>query len=135
MTTATASNPDEPTMDSASTTSTGTGTGTEITPDAAAPPAGNRAAAASYAGRAQANTSGFYRLQGENLQFAPNVVHAPDYILSRNDRARIALPKDGWDWFDTAEAAYTHHNLPLPQPEQTGGLRGPGPRPEASNRP
>ena len=129
MTTATPSNPDEPTMDPA------TSTGTEITPAAAAPPAGSRAAAAaSYAGRARENTSGFYRLQGESLQFAPNVVHAPDYILSRNDRARIALPKDGWDWFDTAEAAYTHHNLPLPQPEQTG-LRGPGPRLEASNRP
>jgi hypothetical protein len=81
------------------------------------------------------NTSGFYRLQGESLQFAPNVVQAPDYILSRSDRARIALPKDGWDWFDTAEAAYAHHNLPLPQPEQTGGPRRPGPWPEASNRP
>lgn len=83
------------------------------------------------------NTSGFYRLQGDALQFAPNVVHAPDYILSRSDRARIALPKDGWDWFDTAEAAYTHHNLPLPQPkpEQTGGPRRPGPWPKASNRP
>lgn len=133
MTTATASNPDEPTMDSASTSSTGT----EITPDAAAPPAGSRAAsAASYtAGRAWGNTSGFYRLQGDALQFAPNVVHAPDYILSRNDRARIALPKDGWDWFDSAEVAYAHHNLPLPQPEQTGGPRRPGPWPEASNRP
>ena len=134
MTTATPFNPDEPTMDPATTTSTGTGT--EITPDAAAPPAGSRAAtAASYAGRARENTSGFYRLQGENLQFAPNVVHAPDYILSRSDRARIALPKDGWDWFDSAEAAYAHHNLPMPQPEPLGGLRGSGPRPEASNRP
>ena len=83
------------------------------------------------------NTSGFYRLQGDALQFAPNVVHATGYILSRSDRARIALPKDGWDWFDTAEAAYAHHNLPLPQPkpEQTGGPRRPGPRPEASHRP
>jgi hypothetical protein len=133
MTIATTSNPDEPTMDPASTT---TSTGTEITPDAAAPPAGSRAAAAaSYAGRARENTSGFYRLQGDSLQFAPNVVQAPDYILSRSDRARIALPKDGWDWFDSAEVAYAHHNLPLPQPEQTGGPRRSGPRPEASNRP
>lgn len=81
------------------------------------------------------NTSGFYRLQGDALQFAPNVVHAPDYILSRSDRARIALPKDGWDWFDTAEAAYAHHNLPMPQPEQTGGPRRPGQWSEPSNRP
>ena len=75
-----------------------------------------------------ANTSGFYRLQGESLQFAPNVVHAPDYILSRSNRAGTALPKDGWDWFDSAEAAYTHHNLPLSQPEQPGRLRRPEPR-------
>ena len=75
-----------------------------------------------------ANTSGFYRLQGQSLQFAPNEVHAPDYTLSRSNRAGTALPKDGWDWFDTAEAAYAHHNLPLPQPEQTGRPRRPEPR-------
>jgi len=74
------------------------------------------------------DTSGFYRLQGDSLQFAPNEVHAPGYTLSRSNRARIALPKDGWDWFDTAEAAYTHHNLPLPQPEQPGRPRHPEPR-------
>jgi hypothetical protein len=81
------------------------------------------------------DTSGFYRLQGDSLQFAPNEVHAPGYTLSRSNRAATALPKDGWDWFHNAEAAYAHHNLPLPQPEPLGGLRGSGPRPEASNRP
>jgi hypothetical protein len=130
MTTATPSTPTEPTMASASTT------GTETTPDAAASAAGTSAAPADLdSAGAKVNTSGFYRLQGQSLQFAPNVVHAPDYLLSRSDRARIALPKDGWDWFDTAEAAYAHHNLPLPQPEQPGGPRRSGPRPEASNRP
>lgn len=67
------------------------------------------------------NSSGFYRRQGDALQFAANAVHAPGYTLNRNDRARIALPKDGWDWFDSREAAYAHHGLPLaaaaPEPE------------------
>jgi hypothetical protein len=88
---------------------------TTPSPDAAAPPAGSSAtSAAPYAGKARANTSGFYRLQGQSLQFAPSVVHAPDYILSSSNRASTALPKDGWDWFDSAEAAYAHHNLPMP---------------------
>ncbi|MCS5698215.1 hypothetical protein NZK32_04060 [Cyanobium sp. FGCU-52] len=67
------------------------------------------------------DTSGFYRLQGDALIHAPNEVHAPQYTLSRSTRAATALPKDGWDWFDCAEAAYAHHNLPLPQ------RAGPGP--------
>ena len=79
------------------------------------------------------DTSGFYRLQGDSLQFAPNEVLAPGYTLSRSTRASTALPKDGWDWFHNAEAAYAHHNLPMPQPEQTGGARRPGSWPEASN--
>lgn len=109
MTTATPSHPDDPTMASASST------GNETTPDAAASPAASSAAhAAARAARARPNTSGFYRLQGQSLQFAANVVHAPDYILSRNDRARIALPKDGWDWFDSSEQAHAHHNLSMP---------------------
>jgi len=65
---------------------------------------------------ATANTSGFYRLLGSVLQFAPTAVHAPGYTLQRSDRARIALPMDGWDWFDSREAACAHHNLPLPAP-------------------
>jgi hypothetical protein len=76
----------------------------------------------------QTDSSGFYRLQGDTLIYAPNEVHAPGYSLSRSTRAATALPKDGWDWFDSAEAAYAHHNLPLPQPAQPGRHRGPEPR-------
>jgi hypothetical protein len=46
------------------------------------------------------DSSGFYRLQGERLQFAPNAVHAPGHSLSRDNR----------------EAAHSHHGLLLPQP-------------------
>ena len=62
------------------------------------------------------DSSGFYRLQGEQLQFAPNAVHAPGYALSRENREALELPHDGWQWFDTSEAAHAHHGLPLPQP-------------------
>jgi hypothetical protein len=76
----------------------------------------------------QSDSSGFYRLDGQSLQFAANEVHAPGYTLTRSSRASTALPKDGWDWFDSAEAAYAHHNLPQPQPEQPGRPRRPEPR-------
>lgn len=62
------------------------------------------------------DSSGFYRLQDGQLQFAPNAVHAPGYSLSRDNREALELPHDGWQWFDTREAAHSHHGLPLPQP-------------------
>ena len=82
----------------------------------------------------QADSSGFYRLQDQKLQFAPNVVHAPGYTLTRESREQLELPKDGWAWFDSSEAAHAHHNLPLPKPEPTGRQRRPEERPEAAAR-
>jgi hypothetical protein len=99
------------------------------TPDTAAPPAPPTGP----------DTSGFYRLQDKALQFAPNEVHAPDYSLSRLDRERLPLPHDGWQWFDTAEAAHAHHGLELPKPEaqvqsqqQRPGQPPPPPRKESA---
>lgn len=97
-----------------------------------------------------ADSSGFYRLQGEQLQFAPNAVHAPGYVLSRDNREALELPHDGWQWFDSIEAAHSHHGLPIPQPAaadpvepqsqgQPGGPRrrhpGTGPRGASAGRP
>jgi len=85
------------------------------------------------------DTSGFYRLQDKTLQFAPNEVHAPDYSLSRLDRERLPLPHDGWQWFDTAEAAHAHHGLELPKPEAQAQEQKPGqpqlPRRKEGGRP
>ena len=96
------------------------------------------------------DTSGFYRLQGEQLQFAPNAVHSPGYSLSRDNREALELPHDGWQWFDSTEAAHSHHGLPMPQPAaadpvetqsqgQSAGPRrrhpGAGPRGASSGRP
>lgn len=99
------------------------------TPDPAAPPAPPTGP----------DTSGFYRLQDKTLQFAPNEVHAPDYSLSRLDRERLPLPHDGWQWFDTAEAAHAHHGLELPKPEAQAQEQKPGqpqlPRRKEGGRP
>lgn len=99
------------------------------TPDPAAPPAPPTGP----------DTSGFYRLQDKTLQFAPNEVHAPDYSLSRLDRERLPLPHDGWQWFDTAEAAHAHHGLELPKPEAQTQEQKPGqpqlPRRKETGRP
>ena len=102
---------------------------TPATPDPAAPPAPPTGP----------DTSGFYRLQDKTLQFAPNEVHAPDYSLSRLDRERLPLPHDGWQWFDTAEAAHAHHGLELPKAEAQAQEPKPGqpqlPRRKEGGRP
>lgn len=101
--------------------------GTASAPAAAAGPGDTLAAP-------QADTSGFYRLQDQTLQFAPNVVHAPGYTLTREGREQLDLPRDGWAWFESSEAAHVHHNLPLPKPEPQGRHRRHDPRSEAANR-
>jgi hypothetical protein len=116
-----------------STTSTAANTATETTTnsatDSAAPPPVTTAPVSP-----QADSSGFYRIQDQKLQFAPNVVHAPGYTLTREGRQQLELPKDGWAWFESGEAAHAHHNLPLPKPEPTGRQRRPEERPEPAGR-
>jgi hypothetical protein len=117
-----------------------TTTPTETTPATAGTPAATASAPAAAAGTGdtpaapQADTSGFYRLQDQALQFAPNVVHAPGYTLTREGREQLDLPRDGWAWFESSEAAHAHHNLTLPKPEPQGRHRRPDPRSEAANR-
>jgi len=60
-----------------------------------------------------ANTNGFYRVQDNELQYAPNRVHAPDYNLKKKDRDTYTYPTPGgWVWFDTEDDARTYFNLP-----------------------
>lgn len=61
------------------------------------------------------DTSGFYKLDGETLLFAPNAVHNRDYTLTRDDPP--ADPVDGWQWFDDRDlacAAYGYVERPAP---------------------
>ncbi len=125
MTTTSTTSPETTTEPTSGVSTSGAGTGT----DPAAPAAGATAPVSP-----QADSSGFYRLQDQKLQFAPNVVHAPGYTLTRESREQLELPKDGWAWFDSSEAAHAHHNLPLPKPEPTGRQRRPEERPEPAGR-
>ena len=86
-----------------------TTTPTETSASTTVPPTGNAPAVGPGDAPAapQADTSGFYRLQDQALQFAPNVVPAPG----------------------SSEAAHAHHNLPLLKPEPQGRHRRPDPRP------
>lgn len=49
----------------------------------------------------------FYKVSGEDLQVAPNSVHAPDYTLLAETHLANTYPVDGWYWFDTLQEAMT----------------------------
>lgn len=51
------------------------------------------------------DTSGFYKLDGEELLFAPNFVYHPDFTLSRESKDLVNYPADGWKWFESKEDA------------------------------
>lgn len=57
------------------------------------------------------DTSGFYRLTGKKLSFAPNAVRAPTYNLFRAERETYTYPANGWHWFDTKEQAREFFDL------------------------
>lgn len=51
------------------------------------------------------DTSGFYKLDGDELLFAPNFVYHPNFTLSRETKDSETYPKDGWKWFESKEDA------------------------------
>lgn len=51
-------------------------------------------------------TQGFYKLEDNNLQYAPNFVDAPNYKLDQELKDTYTYPVDGWTWFDSEEEAY-----------------------------
>lgn len=54
---------------------------------------------------------GFY-LYEEELLYAPNFVHAPDYSLTKEQKDNYSYPNNGWYWFDSEEEAIAFFNLP-----------------------
>ena len=53
------------------------------------------------------NTAGFYKLQDEDLFYAPNFVINKSYELYKEDLDSYTLPVDGWNWFNSyTEACY-----------------------------
>ena len=45
-------------------------------------------------------TAGFYKLEDENWQYAPNFVDAPTYTLEKDLKDTYDYPVDGWNWYD-----------------------------------
>jgi len=52
------------------------------------------------------DTSGFYKLEDENWQYAPNFVYAPTYTLLRELKDTYTYPIDGWVWYDEQPRTY-----------------------------
>ena len=51
------------------------------------------------------DTSGFYKLDGEILLYAPNFVLNANYELRKETHTEHTYPIDGWYWFDTEQEA------------------------------
>ena len=45
-------------------------------------------------------TEGFYKLEDEIWQYAPNFVYAPTYTLLKEEKDTYTYPVDGWTWYD-----------------------------------
>ena len=45
-------------------------------------------------------TAGFYKLEDDNWQYAPNFVDAPNYQLFKENKDSYTYPVDGWTWYD-----------------------------------
>ena len=60
------------------------------------------------------DTSGFYKLDGDQLLYGPNFVYGPTFTLLREDKDQYTYPVDGWYWFDSEQLAREYWNLPEP---------------------
>lgn len=65
------------------------------------------------------NTSGFYQVQSDVLCWGANVILAPDYTLTREDKDTYTYPHDGWYWFDSEEDARKFFNFYSDLPQET----------------
>jgi hypothetical protein len=46
------------------------------------------------------DTSGFYKFEDGNWQYAPNFVYGPGYELMREKKYEYQYPVEGWSWYD-----------------------------------
>jgi hypothetical protein len=59
------------------------------------------------------NTNGFYKIDNENLCYAPNAVISCEYMLEAFLKDTYEYPIDGWHWFDSEDDARIFFNIPL----------------------
>jgi hypothetical protein len=57
-------------------------------------------------------TTGFYKLENDNLLHATSMVISPSgYILDKDFKNTYEYPVDGWHWFDTENEARAFFNI------------------------
>lgn len=61
------------------------------------------------------DTSGFYKFEDGNWQYAPNFVYGPGYELTRENKDNYVYPVEGWFWYDEAPLAYQQQIDPTVQ--------------------
>lgn len=61
------------------------------------------------------DTSGFYKVDGVGVLFAPNFVVNESYTLDRTVTADHSRQVDGWAWFDSSDLAYKTYGVTPPQ--------------------
>lgn len=71
------------------------------------------------------DTSGFYKLEDNNWQYAPNFVYGPNYELVRENKDSYTYPVEGWEWFDTEQEAYEFFQIEWYPEIYTMGLSKP----------
>lgn len=57
------------------------------------------------------NTSGFYKFEDDNWQYAPNFVYGPGYELLRENKDTYQYPVEGWSWYNESPLGYTEQTL------------------------
>jgi hypothetical protein len=59
------------------------------------------------------DTSGFYKIDNDQLLYGPNTVMGADIELLRYEHTSYNYPVAGWYWFDSESDARTFFDLPL----------------------
>lgn len=59
------------------------------------------------------DTSGFYKIDGDQLLHGPTTVMGGDIELLRDERTNYAYPVAGWHWFDSEADARQFFELPV----------------------
>jgi hypothetical protein len=57
-------------------------------------------------------TSGFYKMDEEVLQYAQNFVCGPGFDLDRSQKDSYSYPVEGWTWYDSVDEARVANGLP-----------------------
>lgn len=60
------------------------------------------------------DTSGFYKLDNNELLYGPNFVLNANYELRKENYNQHNYPVDGWYWFDSKDDAIIFFNLEIP---------------------